>query len=126
MATILVVDDDPNNCLLIAAVLEPRGHQVRVAYNAADALGAITADEPDLIVLDLSMPGSNGVDFLKSLRRERATTVVLYTATRPDAAMRDFMDLFNVCAVLEKPAEPTSIVEILEGALSARGVSEDL
>jgi CheY-like chemotaxis protein len=120
VATILVVDDDPNNCLLVATVLEPRGHRVRAAYNAADALSAIADDEPDLIVLDLSMPGGTGADFLKALRCERDSTVVLYTATRPDAAMHDFMELFNVCAVLEKPAEPATIVEVLEKALSSR------
>jgi two-component system OmpR family response regulator len=120
VATILVVDDDPNNCLLIATVLEPRGHRVRVAYSATDALSAIADGEPDLIVLDLSMPGGNGVDFLKALGREHRSTIVLYTATSPDAAMHDFMDLFNVRAVLEKPAEPARIVEVLEKSLSSR------
>ena len=117
MATILVVDDDPLNRLLIATVLVPRGHQVCEADDGAYALRAIEDREPDLIVLDLSMRGVGGADFLKALRRARNTPVVLYTATRPDAAMRDFMELFDVRAVLEKPAEPAAIVEIIEAAL---------
>ena len=119
MATILVVDDDPANRLLIAAVLAPRGHDVREACDGADALRAIAADEPDLIVLDLSMSGMGGVAFLKALRNEHGgTPVVLYTATQPDAAMRDLMTLFNVASILPKPSEPADIARILEGALS--------
>ena len=120
MATILVVDDDAANRLLIAAVLAPRGHDVREACDGADALGAIAADEPDLIVLDLSMSGMGGVAFLKALRNGEhgATPVVLYTATQPDAAMRDLMTLFNVASILPKPSEPADIARILEGALS--------
>ncbi|HEY5257920.1 MAG TPA: response regulator [Candidatus Baltobacteraceae bacterium] len=119
MATILVVDDDAANRLLIAAVLAPRGHDVREACDGADALRAIVAEEPDLIVLDLSMSGMGGVAFLKALRNEHGDTpVVLYTATQPDAAMRDLMTLFNVASILPKPSEPADIARILEGALS--------
>jgi CheY-like chemotaxis protein len=120
MATILVVDDDSANRFLIAAVLAPRGHDVREACDGADALRAIAADEPDLIVLDLSMSGMGGVAFLKALRdgEHGGTPVVLYTATQPDAAMRDLMTLFNVASILPKPSEPADIARILEGALS--------
>jgi CheY-like chemotaxis protein len=118
VATILVVDDNPANRLLIAAVLKPRGHTIRESQDGAGALRDIAAEEPDLVVLDLSMPGTGGVAFLKSLRRKHHTPVVLYTATRPDAALYDFMELYNVRAILEKPAEPDAIVAVLEGALS--------
>jgi len=66
------------------------------------------------------MPGTGGAGFLKALRRDMRseTTVVLYTATRPDAAMRDFAELFAISAILEKPSEPAEIARVVTAALT--------
>ena len=119
MANILIVDDDPINRLLLATVLIPLGHDIREATDGEQALRSLAASMPDLIVLDLSMPNMGGAAFLRALRRDLGsdTRVVLSTATRPDAAMHDFVRLFAIADVLEKPSEPSEIVRIVARAL---------
>ncbi len=121
MAIILAIDDDAVNRLLLATLLRPLGHDVREASSGEEGLREIARSSPDLAILDLSMPGMNGAEFLKVLRGDLRSTirVVLYTATRAGAAMRDFADLFGVVAILEKPSEPADIRRIIEAALAA-------
>lgn len=121
MAAILAIDDDPVNRLLLATVLTPLGHEVREAPDGSAGLDAIAVAEPDVVIVDLSMPGMGGAEFLKKLRRERQSTVrvVLSTATRTDAAMRDFAALYAVSAILEKPAEPAEIARVVTEVLAA-------
>lgn len=121
MATILAVDDDPLNRLLLATVLRPRGHDVREAEDGAEGLRAASETAFDLIFVDLGMPRMSGVEFLKALRHELRSEarVVLYTATRTDAAMRDFARLFSVSAILEKPSEPAEIARVVDEVLAA-------
>jgi CheY-like chemotaxis protein len=119
LATILIVDDEPLNRLLLATVLRPLGHEIVEAVDGAQGLQAVVERSPDLVIVDLAMPGMGGAGFLKSLRHElrNDVAVVLYTATREDAAMRDFVALFSIRAVLEKPSEPSAIVRIVTAAL---------
>lgn len=121
MASILVVDDEPLNRLLIATVLRPLGHDVLEAADGREGLRMVAERAPDLAIVDLAMPGMGGAGFLKALRRDLASDVrvVLYTATRPDAAMADFIRLFSIAAVLEKPSEPADIVRVVTAALAA-------
>jgi len=120
LATILIVDDEPLNRLLLATVLRPLGHDVLEAADGEAALKIVVDRAPDLVVVDLAMPGTGGAGFLKALRRDMRseTTVVLYTATRPDAAMRDFAELFAISAILEKPSEPAEIARVVTAALT--------
>jgi len=120
LATLLIVDDEPLNRLLLATVLRPLGHQIVEAADGAEGLRAVAERSPDLVIVDLAMPGMGGAGFLKTLRRElrNDVAVVLYTATREDAAMRDFVALFSIRAVLEKPSEPAAIVRVVTSALA--------
>jgi len=119
LANILVVDDEPLNRLLLATVLRPLGHDVLEAADGEAGLKAVIDRAPDLVVVDLAMPGMGGVRFLKALRRELCSDVpvVLYTATRPDAAMRDLAELFAISGILEKPSEPAEIERVVSAAL---------
>lgn len=119
MTSILVVDDEPLNRLLLATVLRPLGHDVLEAADGGAGLKLVVDRAPDLVVVDLAMPGMGGAGFLKALRRELHSDVpvVLYTATRPDAAMRDFATLFSIVGILEKPSEPGEIARVVTDAL---------
>jgi CheY-like chemotaxis protein len=119
LASILVVDDEPFNRLLLATVLRPLGHDVLEAADGDAGLKMVVDRVPDLVVVDLAMPGMGGAGFLKTLRRELRcdVPVVLYTATRPDAPMRDFVELFSISAILEKPSEPADIARVVKAAL---------
>ena len=83
---ILIVDDDRGFCQLIERMLEAsgRGFQVRHAYDGADGLRVMRAWRPDLVLLDLIMPGMDGFQMLEEIRREpelRSVPVVLLTVT---------------------------------------------
>ena len=73
---ILVVDDNEDNASLMAQLLQSRGSQVRVVHNADDAEREIHAHPPDLIMLDVIMPGKSGYDLCRELKSERATRLI--------------------------------------------------
>ena len=80
---ILVVDDEPDISALVAYHLARESYRVRTAADGAEALRAIEAERPDLIVLDLMLPGMSGLEVLAELRRReetRALPVILLTA----------------------------------------------
>jgi adenylate cyclase len=82
--TILVVDDTPTNIRVMVAVLEPSGYRVLTAASGPDALEIVGRDQPDLILLDLMMPGMNGYEVCRRLRADPATSflpVVMVTAS---------------------------------------------
>jgi DNA-binding response OmpR family regulator len=81
--TILCVDDDKKNLELLEAVLLPHGYDLHFSESGEDALKQIDREIPDLILLDVMMPGMSGLDVLERLRakeRTRLIPVVLLTA----------------------------------------------
>lgn len=70
---ILVVDDNPANAKLAAFVLSRHGFQVVTAQNAAAALASIAAQPPALVLMDLQMPGVDGLTLTRQLRDDPAT-----------------------------------------------------
>jgi class 3 adenylate cyclase/CheY-like chemotaxis protein len=85
-ARILVVDDTPSNVKLLADVLGARGYEVVTAVNGAEGLERIEKDSPDLVLLDVMMPGMSGYDVCRKIRANPATTmlpVVMVTALDP-------------------------------------------
>jgi len=80
---ILVVDDNPNNLGLLASMLEEEGYEVRAALNGAIALSAMDEHLPDLVLLDVNMPGVNGFDVCLSMKasgRTRDIPVIFISA----------------------------------------------
>ncbi|MQA90633.1 MAG: response regulator [Gemmatimonas sp.] len=86
-AQILVVDDEPDISALVAYHLARASYRVRTATDGADALRAVENQLPDLIVLDLMLPGVSGLEILKELRRRPEThtlPVILLTARKEE------------------------------------------
>ena len=79
-AHILVVDDDKRLRELLRKYLAERGFRVSVATGAADARRQIASLDFDLLVLDIMMPGENGLELTQSLRRASAVPILLLTA----------------------------------------------
>jgi class 3 adenylate cyclase/CheY-like chemotaxis protein len=83
-ATVLVVDDTPSNIKVMAALLEPLGYRVLSAESGPEALEIAQRHRPDLILLDLIMPGMDGYEVCRRLRTDSATSfvpVVIVTAS---------------------------------------------
>lgn len=80
MTTILVIDDDPTVREVVSRYLSRDGHQVKECSNGADGLAAALTEEPDLVVLDLMMPGMDGLTVCRELRKQSAVPVIMLTA----------------------------------------------
>ncbi|WP_245974371.1 response regulator transcription factor [Thermomonospora umbrina] len=77
---ILVVDDDPTVAEVVMRYLVRDGHEVECVADGREALGAAAARPPDLVVLDLMLPGINGLEVCRRLREASAVPVVMLTA----------------------------------------------
>jgi two-component system cell cycle response regulator DivK len=80
MAKILVVDDDARNLRLAVTVLEQAGHKVLSAEDGAKGIEAALAHAPDLVLMDVQMPGMDGVSALRLLRAEPRTVALKVVA----------------------------------------------
>jgi hypothetical protein len=75
-ARILVVDDHAVNCELLEALLAPQGYRIEPAYSGPDAIRMVHADPPDLILLDVNMPGMDGFEVARRLRAAESTRLI--------------------------------------------------
>jgi len=78
--TILVVDDEKRILSLLKAYLEQQSFHVATATNGKEALFIARHEKPDLIILDIMMPGMDGFEFMRQHRKERETPIILLTA----------------------------------------------
>ena len=98
---LLIVEDEKELCDTIAKSLYDVGYEVDTSYNGSEALEYVLTEEYDLIVLDLNLPGIDGMDILRELRRENEETKVLILSARSqiadkveglDAGANDYME----------------------------------
>jgi two-component system, OmpR family, phosphate regulon response regulator PhoB len=111
-AHILVVDDEPDISALVAYHLARESYRVRTAGNGGEALRAIEAEQPELIVLDLMLPGTSGLDILRELRRRVETSsipVILLTARREESDRVEGLRL-GADDYMAKPFSPQELV----------------
>jgi two-component system alkaline phosphatase synthesis response regulator PhoP len=81
---VLVVDDDVKTVELVKLYLNRDGYRVLTAYNGNDALQMARETHPDLIVLDLMLPGMSGLDVCRTLRAESEVPIIMLTALTTD------------------------------------------
>jgi two-component system phosphate regulon response regulator PhoB len=128
MNRILVVDDEPDITALVAYHLAKAGHRVSTAANGSDALKAAREERPDIVILDLMLPGVSGYDVLAELRRRddtREVGVILLTSRREEADRIRGLSL-GADDYLSKPFSPQELslrVNALLRRLGAPAVS---
>lgn len=86
---ILVVEDNPANQLLVETVLEREGFVVDVAGSAAEAVRRITTNVPDLILMDISLPGQDGLSLTRDLKSDPTTSRIPVVALTAHAMVGD-------------------------------------
>jgi len=109
---ILVVDDDQEICRLIKGYLEQAGYQVSVANDGEMALHAIRTERPDLIVLDLMLPGRNGWEITRIVREDHtlAQTPIIMLTARVDDTDRILGLELGADDYVTKPFNPREVV----------------
>ncbi|MFQ5861683.1 MAG: response regulator [Candidatus Brocadiales bacterium] len=81
MTTILVVEDDKNQCLLYKHELSEEGYRVEVARDGREAVTMAKLNPPDLVVMDISMPGMDGIEAMgKILGEDNKIPIIINTA----------------------------------------------
>ena len=119
-ARLLIVDDDRAFRLSTAALLEEEGHEVAGASTGAEAVAALRDDAFDLVLMDLKMPGIDGIDVVEVLRTRGEGTPVLMISGygTVDAAVRALHS--GVDDFLTKPVEPEVLLERVASLLERR------
>ncbi len=116
MTKILVVDDEPSITKLVSAYLKPEGYEVFVASDGNAGLKAARAFKPDLIILDVMLPGTDGIELLSRLRRESEVYVIMLTAKTEET---DKIVGLSIGAddYVTKPFSPRELVARVKAAL---------
>jgi two-component system alkaline phosphatase synthesis response regulator PhoP len=116
MTKILVIDDEPSITNLVSAYLKPEGYEVFTAGDGPAGLKAARAFKPDIIVLDVMLPGMDGIELLSRLRRESQVYVILLTARTEET---DKIVGLSVGAddYVTKPFSPRELVARIKSAL---------
>jgi two-component system, NtrC family, nitrogen regulation response regulator NtrX len=124
MAAILVVDDEANIRRLLASLLVAEGHSTRTAASGEDALVAIADEEPDVVLLDLALPGASGLEILATLRTTHAGLPVVMMsgrATLDDAVRATKIGAFHF---IEKPLSAEAVLLTVASAVELRRARE--
>jgi two-component system alkaline phosphatase synthesis response regulator PhoP len=113
---VLVVDDDVKTVELVKLYLNRDGYRVITAYNGNDALALAREAQPDLIVLDLMLPGVNGLDVCRILRRESDVPIIMLTALTTDDDRLTGLDL-GADDYVTKPFSPRELAARVRAVL---------
>ncbi len=124
--TILVVDDEPKIAQLAKDYLEDNGFKVLTSGDGNQALAIARRENPDLIVLDLMLPGMDGLDVCRALRRESDVPIIMLTARAEETDQLIGLEL-GADDYITKPFSPRARGDLLqEGTLRSGDLELDL
>ena len=119
MKKILIIEDAPNVAAALKARFEANGYETLVAGDAVQGLNLATHAQVDLILLDISVPGGNGLDLAKkfqNLPETKSTPFIFVTASKDPELRAKAMNL-RAAGLLEKPYDPEELLETARFAL---------
>lgn len=127
MATVAIVDDERDICDLLRILFEARGHRTVPFHDGRKALEWFATGKPDIVLLDISLPGMNGYEVLDALKSQPLTAklpVILITALTKKSGKsdEDWMRAAGADGFLSKPFDPFELLEYVERILSGGGV----
>lgn len=123
MASILVIDDDPAVRMTARLLLERAGHQVAVASDGRSGLAMLARDGADLLIVDIFMPGMDGIETIQEVRKHRADLpiIVMSGTSVGGASAPDFLAMavkLGAVRSISKPFRPRDIVVAVEQCLA--------
>ena len=116
VATILVVDDEPQIVRLVRDYLEHSGFGVLTASDGPTALRTARSGNPDLVILDLGLPGLDGLDVARALRRDGEVPIIMLTARAEESDKLVGLEL-GADDYLSKPFSPKELVARVRAVL---------
>ncbi len=113
---VLVIEDNPTDLKLMGEVLKMSGHIVRERTSAEEAVDAIATDKPDVILLDLQLPGMDGLTLVRQLKAHPATSLIPIVAVTAytDRYRREDIAAAGCDACITKPIDTRSLSKQLE------------
>ncbi len=120
---ILVVDDEPNIVLSLEFLMKQAGFQVRTASDGEAALAAVTADTPDLVLLDVMMPRKNGYEVCQAIHANpdwKAVRIIMLTAKGREVEREKGLAL-GADDYITKPFSTQEVVERVRELLAEAG-----
>lgn len=127
MATILIIDDDADVRDTLALVLEEAGHKTVMAKSGADGARKFGETRPQLVLTDIIMPESDGLEAMSAIRALDPTVRIIAMSGASFAGSGYYLKLakrFGAAAVLPKPFEPEELVSTVERCLAAPPTEE--
>ncbi|MHC2626886.1 two-component system invasion response regulator UvrY [Bradyrhizobium huanghuaihaiense] len=127
--SVLLVDDHPIVRQGYRRVLESQGdlHVVAEADNAADAYGAFKAHDPDVVVLDISMPGASGLEAIRNIRARSPRARILVFTMHNEAVLVKAAFSAGASGFVTKSSEPSAVVNAIRSvARGERAMSDDI
>ena len=117
---LLVVDDEPNLLLAVAAALRAEGYEVVTARNGREALVRVAESVPDLVISDIRMPGMDGYQLASQLRSSSRTALVpvVFLTAKDETADRVAGFRSGVDAYITKPFEPDELLAVIHSILN--------
>jgi two-component system cell cycle response regulator DivK len=122
-ARILLIEDNPQNRYLARFLLEKRGHEVLVAETGPQGLKLAAETRPDLILLDIQLPGMDGHEVARTLKRNPALRAIPIVAVTSYAMTGDREKCIDAGAegYIEKPIDPDTFAMEVEAFLAGPG-----
>jgi two-component system, response regulator PdtaR len=127
-ASILVVEDDPAIANVLEEILTGKDYTVRVANNPAEAMAAVSAQAPDLVLMDINLSSDiDGIETARRLREQYEDLPVCFVTALSDEATVNRAEAVGPMAYLIKPFEMADVLTMVSiGLASARGLKERL
>ena len=125
MADILIVDDDENICAAFQQFIRELGHEPRIASNGADAIAIVSECHPDLVIMDIRMPGTDGLEALPAIRAaDPEVPVVMMTAYGTSQTSIEATRL-GAFEYITKPLDLDVLGPVIQKGLEVRGAGRE-
>lgn len=120
MKRILIIDDDDLIHILFRKILEPEGYEVIEAYNGSDGIRLFNERPADLVITDIIMPGSSGIEVIEKFRREYPEVAIFAMSAGLQSDSQDLLKMAGILGakkILRKPVDKKTLIEAIKKEL---------